>query len=728
MFELMCVFISNSASTASVFAAPVTVKWCVISDAELRKCLDLSAHSPIFTCVKRDSALQCIIDITTSIASDTCHYAVAVVKKTSTFKIRDLRGKKSCHTGLGDVEGWNIPIGTLVSMDILEWAGVENEPLVEAVGKFFLSSCVPGATGNLCHLCKGDCSKSDRDLYYGDAGALRCLEEDAGEVAFVKHGTVPDSIKANYELLCKDNTRAPIDNYKSCHLGRVPAHAVVSRKDPELSELIWTIIYRGFNIFSSAPYAPANNLLFTDSTVRLVQVPSDTDSFLYLGAEFMSIIRSLKKGPQTPSTVSTSNPITWCAVGHAETSKCDMWTVNSVDENDQNDIACQTANTVEECVKMIMSKEADAMAMDGGQVYTAGKCGLVPVMAEQYDEGIVPHNQASSYYAVAVVKKNSGVTWENLRGKRSCHTGMGRTAGWNIPMGQIHKETRDCDFTKFFSSGCAPGADPTSPFCTQCAGSGKTVGDEAKCKASAEEKYYGYAGAFRCLVEDAGDVAFIKHTIVPENSDGNGPDWARGLRSADYELICPGKGPVPITDFASCNLARVPAHAVMARPESRSKAKFGSNGSDPKFRMFQSVDGKNLLFKDSTKCLQEVQVDNYESFLGSEYMNAMRSLRECSGNTPGLYNFGLIHDFRDCGFLITLAHHIHHVIVCLICILMSFLYFSLYRSGEILHFPYLSAKQLVGRVENVETPLSDSCTLPILNPQITLCLLFLIWF
>lgn len=49
----------------------------------------------------------------------------------------------------------------------------------------------------------------------------------------------------------------------------------------------------------------------------------------------------------------------------------------------------------------------------------------------------------------------------------------------------------------FFSSGCAPGADPLSPFCTQCAGSGKNVGDESKCKASSEEQYYGYAGAFR---------------------------------------------------------------------------------------------------------------------------------------------------------------------------------------------------------------------------------------
>lgn len=54
----------------------------------------------------------------------------------------------------------------------------------------------------------------------------------------------------------------------------------------------------------------------------------------------------------------------------------------------------------------------------------------------------------SSYYAVAVVKKGTGVTWETLKGKRSCHTGMGRTAGWNIPMGLIHKQTGDCDFSE----------------------------------------------------------------------------------------------------------------------------------------------------------------------------------------------------------------------------------------------------------------------------------------
>lgn len=42
------------------------------------------------------------------------------------------------------------------------------------------------------------------------------------------------------------------------------------------------------------------------------------------------------------------------------------------------------------------------------------------------------------------------------------------------------------------------------------------------------------------------------------------------MKSEDYELICPNKSPVPISDYASCHLAKVPAHAVVTRPERRS--------------------------------------------------------------------------------------------------------------------------------------------------------------
>lgn len=49
----------------------------------------------------------------------------------------------------------------------------------------------------------------------------------------------------------------------------------------------------------------------------------------------------------------------------------------------------------------------------------------------------------------------------------------------------------------------------------------------------------------------------------------NGPSWASSVDPNDYELICPRKAPVPVTEFKSCHLAVVPAHAVVTRPESR---------------------------------------------------------------------------------------------------------------------------------------------------------------
>jgi melanoma-associated antigen p97 len=63
--------------------------------------------------------------------------------------------------------------------------------------------------------------------------------------------------------------------------------------------------------------------------------------------------------------------------------------------------------------------------------------GYVPLVSEAYGGA-----EVVSYYAVAVVPASmcsggSSVGLASLAGKRSCHTGYGRTAGWTMPVGRL---------------------------------------------------------------------------------------------------------------------------------------------------------------------------------------------------------------------------------------------------------------------------------------------------
>ena len=80
---------------------------------------------------------------------------------------------------------------------------------------------------------------------------------------------------------------------------------------------------------------------------------------------------------------------------------------------------------------------------------------------------LYPGTQDTSAYSVAVVKANSGINrLQDLRDKRSCHTGFGRTAGWNIPIYALSRARllfpERCRFGKaagqFFRQSCVPGA------------------------------------------------------------------------------------------------------------------------------------------------------------------------------------------------------------------------------------------------------------------------------
>lgn len=156
------------------------------------------------------------------------------------------------------------------------------------------------------------------------------------------------------------------------------------------------------------------------------------------------------------------------------------------------------------------------------------KYNLKPIVAEKYTETNEPS------YAVAVVRKSSGFkNFQDLRGAKSCHTGIDSTAGYVAPLYALVKkgliDRNSCPLPKalseFFSGGsCLPGAKTseydlqeavTSKLCSLCKSS--TQDPTAKCSLNATEAYSGYAGALRCLVE-GGDVAFVKQDTVIANT------------------------------------------------------------------------------------------------------------------------------------------------------------------------------------------------------------------
>ncbi|XP_063662600.1 melanotransferrin isoform X7 [Pan troglodytes] len=627
------------------------VRWCATSDPEQHKCGNMSEAfreagiQPSLLCVQGTSADHCVRLIAAQEADAITLDGGAIYEA----------GKEH---GLKPVVG---------------------EVYDQAVSDYFGGSCVPGAgetrySESLCRLCRGDssgegvCDKSPLERYYDYSGAFRCLAEGAGDVAFVKHSTVLENtdgktlpswgqalLSQDFELLCRDGRRADVTEWRQCHLARVPAHAVVVRADTD-GGLIFRLLNEGqrlfshegssFQMFSSEAYGQ-KDLLFKDSTSELVPITTQTYE-AWLGHEYLHAMKGLLCDPNRLPLY-----LRWCVLSTPEIQKCGDMAVAFRRQRLKPEIQCVSAKSPQHCMERIQAEQVDAVTLSGEDIYTAGKTyGLVPAAGEHY----APEDSSNSYYVVAVVRRDSShaFTLDELRGKRSCHAGFGSPAGWDVPVGALIQRgfirPKDCDVltvSEFFNASCVPVNNPKnypSSLCALC------VGDEQgrnKCVGNSQERYYGYRGAFRCLVENAGDVAFVRHTTVFDNTNGhNSEPWAAELRSEDYELLCPNGARAEVSQFAACNLAQIPPHAVMVRPDTniftvyglldKAQDLFGDDHNKNGFKMFDSSNyhGQDLLFKDATvRAVPVGEKTSYRDWLGLDYVAALEGMlsQQCSG-------------------------------------------------------------------------------------------------
>ncbi|KAJ2940561.1 hypothetical protein O0L34_g6500 [Tuta absoluta] len=238
-------------------------------------------------------------------------------------------------------------------------------------------------------------------------------------------------------------------------------------------------------------------------------------------------------------------------------------------------LVCWRGHSARHCERCIQENTCDFALFDAADmIHASYKHRLVPFMQEVYSSG------DSWYYAVAVAKEQDPDTdLTYLRGKNTCHTGLGHAAGWVYPLAYLISNgwirPYSCDgahaAAEYFSKSCAPGAlsseyvdsdtVPHDNLCHLCHGA-----SYRRCRRDASEDYYGHVGALRCMVEGGGDVAFVRHTAPAEVSGGRRREWwARDLLPDDLQLLCTDGTRAKMHEYQHCNLGKVPGSVLMGR-------------------------------------------------------------------------------------------------------------------------------------------------------------------
>lgn len=323
--------------------------------------------------------------------------------------------------------------------------------------------------------------------------------------------------------------------------------------------------YEYFELFDSSRYGKRINLLFSDNARSLALIEDDNQAYSSYLNDALKIILEVRQCPVSRMTL--------CITSDAEYDKCIKMRTALKAQLVKPEMLCYKGHSHINCMQAIQSGLADVTVLDAGDVYTAGfRYRLVPFISEIYNLA------TPEYYVVAVAKEedpDTEITY--LKGKYTCHAGMNTAAGWIFPMAYVISNgwirPYGCDSIRaaaeYFTKSCVPGARsseynsgvPYDNLCDLCHGPSFRY-----CRRDASEDYYGNSGAFRCLVEGGGHIAFVKHTTVFENTGGKRKEWwARDALPDDFELVCPDGTRAEVNEYERCNLGKVKANAIVTR-------------------------------------------------------------------------------------------------------------------------------------------------------------------
>tara|TARA_Y100000589_G_scaffold332086_1_gene389144 strand:- start:136 stop:2253 length:2118 start_codon:yes stop_codon:yes gene_type:complete len=450
------------------------------------------------------------------------------------------QGKTSCHTGWLKSAGMLLPMGYLIGNGYANVIGDPNtvESMRNTIYAFFNEDASIPDTG---------------DTYYSYKGALRCLSEDRGDIAFVADTTLDYYCvdRAESNSWCLDETE-----YVELPLfGRAPGHPVMynpGTMSDEKADIVRKVLVdmenndEGQDILDEIVNSPGG----------IVDVGTTED---HLGT-YSAAIRNIpgiqayyggKYGVNT-SVTPTKDPI---VIAYEVRD-----TYENIDANPQilaDRLAKKLGVGVElydvssegAIIEALRFGHADIGFMDGGAAWVGWKeYGLSALAADLKPDG------RSWYGAQAYVRADSDMAQAFLddddstdpfalfEGKTSCHTGWLKSAGMLLPMGYL------------IGNGYAEVIGDPNDVASLRDTIYNFFNEDASIPDSGDF-YYSYEGALRCLSEDRGDIAFIADTTYDYNCVQKQRNWC--LENEDGS-----SGYVALPLFG-----KAPSHPVMYNPE-----------------------------------------------------------------------------------------------------------------------------------------------------------------
>lgn len=569
----------------------------------------------------------------------------------------DIKGNRLCHPGLETEDDWTKAFSTYFENWVIPRECDPTKTLLEnrvmGLSNFFEAACVAGPWSadtvydnklkskykNLCATCDNPAGCYSTDKYHGREGALLCLTDNAGDVAWVRLDDTLEFFKVNqinktnYNYLCPDDTTRPVGFDKPCVWITKPWPVVVARSEMAQRVSMFLSSLPGQNIEKQTILQLMESYHVTPVSTDNLETPDD---YLRRFSGFMSANNRANCRP--------SRTVQWCVASNLEDRKCRWLREAAIVYGVEPMITCIQEQSKASCLEAVRTKRADIVVARPEELLDARKKGLVPVVQA------VPKKNEDLNRIAAIVKQDSRFkNLHDLKGAKACFAGY-KDVAWNSFVTILRNLTggsRDCSDASvvgnFFKESCVPG-----------------LGNDRKdvpynvyslCK---QGRIGNDVGAVDCLDSGIADVAIGNLKNIEKKTGSIGQSRNGHARNKEYRTLCLNEedaeqGKTCLITWATLSTIVVNENTTSLRREEiysmllEMDQLFGVSfkGQTPAFSLYGIYDfNRSVIFPEETQHLQfdvhQIQrVQNY-----NEIVENIAKRPACSGAIKLNFDYG----------------------------------------------------------------------------------------